>query len=248
MLFLFQNKRCQLLMVTAVAILLNLNTLSHQYALDDETVIKKNMVVQKGFAGIGELLTADAYEPYFHYAGADTLALTGGRYRPLSIVSFAIEQQLFGKTLGQQYQAARDYLQSMERLGNDARQLEAQASYVKSLEKEINDSNMSLAPVRHGFQVFWFALCCGAFYYLACLLFPDRQWLPFAASLLFAMHPVHTEVVANIKSRDEIFSLLYIFLPAFHLYVIFKMAATAGWPQGYSFIFWRSCQKNMHLL
>jgi tetratricopeptide (TPR) repeat protein len=32
--------------------------------------------------------------------------------------------------------------------------------------------------------------------------------VPFAAALLFAVHPVHTEVVANIKSRDEILCLL----------------------------------------
>jgi len=30
------------------------------------------------------------------------------------------------------------------------------------------------------------------------------QHLPFIAALLFAVHPVHTEIVANIKGRDEI--------------------------------------------
>lgn len=34
------------------------------------------------------------------------------------------------------------------------------------------------------------------------------QWLPFFAALLFIAHPVHTEVVCNIKSRDEILALL----------------------------------------
>lgn len=33
--------------------------------------------------------------------------------------------------------------------------------------------------------------------------------LPFLTALLFIAHPVHTEVVANIKSRDEILSLLF---------------------------------------
>ncbi len=32
--------------------------------------------------------------------------------------------------------------------------------------------------------------------------------LPFLATLIFACHPIHTEVVANIKGRDEILSLL----------------------------------------
>ncbi len=41
---------------------------------------------------------------------------------------------------------------------------------------------------------------------------PDRNWyisMPFLASILFICHPIHTEVVANIKSRDEILALLF---------------------------------------
>ncbi|RLD62212.1 MAG: hypothetical protein DRI95_13325 [Bacteroidetes bacterium] len=40
----------------------------------------------------------------------------------------------------------------------------------------------------------------------------DSKWyfsIPFVASLLFILHPLHTEVIANIKSRDEILSLLF---------------------------------------
>ncbi len=36
--------------------------------------------------------------------------------------------------------------------------------------------------------------------------------IPLIATLLFVVHPVHTEVVANIKSRDEILSLLFTLL------------------------------------
>ncbi|TAE27289.1 MAG: tetratricopeptide repeat protein [Candidatus Kapaibacterium sp.] len=36
--------------------------------------------------------------------------------------------------------------------------------------------------------------------------------LPFVVSCLFVAHPIHTEVVANIKSRDEIFALLFLLL------------------------------------
>ncbi len=36
--------------------------------------------------------------------------------------------------------------------------------------------------------------------------------LPFVISFLFIAHPIHTEVVANIKSRDEIFALLFLAL------------------------------------
>ncbi len=36
--------------------------------------------------------------------------------------------------------------------------------------------------------------------------------LPFAASVLFIAHPLHTEVVANIKSMDELLSFLFVLL------------------------------------
>src|SRR6185436_9063432 len=36
--------------------------------------------------------------------------------------------------------------------------------------------------------------------------------IPFVASLLFIAHPIHTEVVASIKSRDEILSLFFVLL------------------------------------
>lgn len=39
-------------------------------------------------------------------------------------------------------------------------------------------------------------------------------WLPAAVTLLFALHPIHTEVVANIKSRDEILCFLFFVLAA----------------------------------
>jgi hypothetical protein len=40
----------------------------------------------------------------------------------------------------------------------------------------------------------------------------ENPWyfrLPFVAALLFALHPLHSEVVANIKGRDEILALLF---------------------------------------
>jgi len=39
--------------------------------------------------------------------------------------------------------------------------------------------------------------------------------IPFIATMLFAGHPIHTEVVANIKGRDEIMSLLFSLLALF---------------------------------
>lgn len=36
----------------------------------------------------------------------------------------------------------------------------------------------------------------------------SKRYLVFAAALIFAAHPLHTEAVANIKGRDEIMSML----------------------------------------
>jgi hypothetical protein len=37
-------------------------------------------------------------------------------------------------------------------------------------------------------------------------------WLSFFATLLFVLHPIHTEVVANIKGRDELLCLFFVLL------------------------------------
>ncbi|MBI2270799.1 MAG: tetratricopeptide repeat protein [Bacteroidetes bacterium] len=47
------------------------------------------------------------------------------------------------------------------------------------------------------------------FFTLRKLFIGQSVLLPFAASLLFIAHPLHTEVVANIKSRDEIMTFLF---------------------------------------
>ncbi len=42
----------------------------------------------------------------------------------------------------------------------------------------------------------------------------QNAWLPLLATLIFIAHPVHTEVVDNLKSRDELFALLFSLLAA----------------------------------
>ncbi|MFH2143615.1 MAG: tetratricopeptide repeat protein, partial [Bacteroidota bacterium] len=42
--------------------------------------------------------------------------------------------------------------------------------------------------------------------------------IPFIASLIFITHPIHTEVVANIKSRDEIMSVFFVILSMLFLW------------------------------
>jgi tetratricopeptide (TPR) repeat protein len=46
------------------------------------------------------------------------------------------------------------------------------------------------------------------FYFLSTLLYKFHPILPIAAVLFFIVHPLHVEVVANIKSRDELLAFL----------------------------------------
>src|SRR6202042_67790 len=47
-------------------------------------------------------------------------------------------------------------------------------------------------------------------YFFRYIVFKDNPVIAFIAALLFVIHPIHTEVVANVKSRDEIMSLLFL--------------------------------------
>ncbi len=75
--------------------LLYLNTIKNDYAVDDTLVVTQNKFTQQGFAGLSKIFTTDAFEGFFGERGKTLVA--GGRYRPLSIASFAIEIGVFGK-------------------------------------------------------------------------------------------------------------------------------------------------------
>lgn len=65
----------------------------------------------------------------------------------------------------------------------------------------------------HLINMLLFAVCVGLLFRFIDKLFEHKKTtVAFLASLLFALHPIHTEVVANIKSRDELFCFLFAFL------------------------------------
>lgn len=71
----------------------------------------------------------------------------------------------------------------------------------------------------HLFAVFLYAFTGVALYKLVRLLFKDYAegiWLAFTTALIFIVHPIHTEVVANIKSCDEQLCLLFGLLSLHH--------------------------------
>lgn len=149
----------------SISFLLYFNTLTNQYAFDDAALITDNTYVQKGIAGFPEIFSNDMFGSYYASMGKQQ-NLTGGRYRPLSIATFAVEQQLF----------------------KDA------------------------AAPRHFMNVALYGICSILLFYFLKnslrLSFP----VSFVSTFLFLIHPVHTEVVANIKSRDEILCLIFYLL------------------------------------
>ncbi|MFT5130685.1 MAG: tetratricopeptide (TPR) repeat protein [Rhodothermales bacterium] len=144
-------------LIAALAVLLYGNTFGHNYALDDQIVITGNSYTLSGIAGIGSLLSTDSFTGF---VGDSSATVAGGRYRPLSLVSFAIEQAIFG---GNPY-------------------------------------------ISHIINVLLFALSSVLIYYLL-LHLRTPQRAAFVCALLFVVHPIHTEVVANIKGRDELLAL-----------------------------------------
>jgi protein O-mannosyl-transferase len=141
-----------------VSFILYLNTLQNGFVLDDVMVLKDNLMVKQGFKGIPELFTTPHMRGY--------LVIPNDLYRPLSLVMFAIEYQLFG-----------------------------------------------LNPVvHHFFNVLTFAGCVIMLFLFLDKFFDRKKTaIAFIAALVFALHPIHTEVVANIKSRDELMCYFFAF-------------------------------------
>lgn len=61
----------------------------------------------------------------------------------------------------------------------------------------------------HVVNIILYGLLCALVLLLLNRLFPKHPMANLLVSLIFALHPIHTEVVANIKSRDEILALAF---------------------------------------
>jgi protein O-mannosyl-transferase len=72
----------------------------------------------------------------------------------------------------------------------------------------------------------YFLLCFLLFVILKLLLHKYHPWLPLMIIILFAAHPVHTEVVASLKNRDELLSMLGALAT---WYMIIKYTDTRKW-------------------
>ena len=156
-----------LLLIAIIAVILYIPTTAYDFVLDDKIVVSENDFVKKGVSGISEIINNDTFTGYL---GHQQKLLSGGRYRPLSLVLFAIEYQLFG----------------------------LDTFYY------------------HFFSILFYAIASMLLYLVLTELFKQKvesknllKLLSFVATLIFVIHPVHTEVVANIKGLDEILALLF---------------------------------------
>lgn len=215
----------QSICVVLIGFAIYFNSFSNKYALDDDIVMRLNDYVQEGFAGIGKIMTTDSYDSFFKSMGSSG-ELSGGRYRPLSILTFAVEQELFGECHGTRMLEVRDSLNNYQLMAmnpNLANKLIAQKA---ALEAQITASHESLAQIRHIISVLLYILSAVLLLKLlrdhifkyANLRFINYKDLAFFSTLLFLVHPIHTEVVANVKSRDEILSFLFIALTFIYVF------------------------------
>jgi protein O-mannosyl-transferase len=166
------------LMIVLITFIIYGNSINNEYSLDDNIVVDGVGKVSEGIKGIPEIFTT-------HYA-TDKEQSYG--YRPLVLLTFAIEKQFFkGLPVTQ-----------------------------TNKEKKRKDK-LTQANISHFVNVLLYALTGIVLINLLLLLFKDyNRLLPFLITLLFIIHPLHTEPVANIKSRDELMMLLGVLLALIH--------------------------------
>lgn len=189
-----KNKHLPKLIIALLVAIFYANTLSLDYALDDRMVIlESKYTIKGGWDSVKSIFTEDTFKGYF---GGENNVVAGGRYRPMSQLTFMIEFQLFGQDIKSHLGDVDDYMNLHD----------------SDHEKYFKDS--TLAVVNHLMNVLYFMLLCLIVYEVLAMLFTKYQgtkWyqsLAFVATVLFALHPIHTEAVANVKGRDEIFAML----------------------------------------
>ncbi len=143
-------------LLSAIAFFLYINTIGHDFTVDDATVMKNNKLTVQGIKAIPEIFSSPYRKGFWERQES--------LYRPLSVALFAIQWQL----------APDNPLPG------------------------------------HITNILLFALTAFVLFTTLVLLFKNQNIIiPFAITLLYVTHPIHTEVVANIKSSDEILCFLF---------------------------------------
>ncbi len=162
-----KNHWWKVLVLCLIGIAIYIQTYKFGYVLDDLIVVQENNFTKKGFGGIYDLLTNESMTGYF---GEQKNLVEGNRYRPLSLITLAMEYGVFNK----------------------------------------------LNPgFSHIVNILLYLLSCIIIMRAVQLLIPQKEKLwgifdfGFLVALLFLVHPIHVEAVANIKGRDEVMAMLF---------------------------------------
>ena len=280
--FPFLTHKLAMIIVGIVGFTFYITSINGEYALDDGIIIHQNDHVVKGVRGIKDILTRDAYESFYRRMCA-TDQLAGGRYRPLSVVSFAIEQEFIHPYRTGLYMKVEDsnkngvldkdkvtyttpcgrpetnyeYNDFVDQnndgivQGNECYPCwDLNQNFKNDSDEDLNidgvfnevDCQVYGAKVRHFNNIWTFALGC-VFLYLVFskCFFRTNQDLAFLAALIFTMHPIHSEAIANVKSRDEIFSLIFVSLTFLYSFKYLETRKTID-------LFWASIMFLLALL
>ncbi len=79
------------LLFLIVSFVLYAQCIQYGYVLDDKIVISENSYTKQGVKGIWKLLSTESFEGYFN---EQRNLVQGGRYRPLSLITFALEHEI----------------------------------------------------------------------------------------------------------------------------------------------------------
>ncbi|MCF8464390.1 MAG: tetratricopeptide repeat protein [Flavobacteriales bacterium] len=61
----------------------------------------------------------------------------------------------------------------------------------------------------HRISILHYGILVVVVFFFLQTIFPNKKWFNFLVSVLFVVHPLHTEVVANVKSRDEVLAMSF---------------------------------------
>ncbi len=165
-----ENRYLHFALFLIIALIIYFKSFNYGYALDDIIVASENKFVKKGIQGISDIFKTESFTGYF---GEQKNLVSGSRYRPLSIASFALEYHFFE----------------------------------------------SKPKISHFINFILYILSVLILYIAVINIFKEnnrKQWIAFFTCILFVVHPVHVEAVANIKGRDEILCLLFCIISLYY--------------------------------
>lgn len=114
-------------------------------------------------------------------------------YRPLVITTFAIEKQFFSKFPEKQ-----------------------------SIKEKAKKDKLTQANISHFVNVLLYGLLCIVLFNLLIKIMPEYHIVfPFLITIIFLIHPIHTEVVCSLKNRDEMLMLIGM-LFSLHFFIKFN--------------------------